>query len=484
MIDRSDPRSMKAQFFSTVGKSLVPFADAASDQLPLSRILRLALFQVSVGMAMVLLMGTLNRVAIVELGIQAWIIAVLAALPVLIAPFRAVIGHRSDHHRSAIGWKRAPYLWFGTLWQFGGLAILPFSLLLISGDTTGPMWIGYAGGALAFLMVGVGMHMTQTAGLALATDLAPEDTRPRVVALLYVMLLVGMGISAFIFGWLLRDFSQIKLIQVIQGAAAMTLVLNVIALWKQESIKPMSREERARPIPSFREAWRDLISGGRAGRLLAAIALGTGAFAMQDILLEPYGGQILGMSVGQTTALTGLWSLGALAGFAVAARAMSRGYEPCLLAAWAAVAGVFAFSAVIFSDPLGSTDLFRAGAVGIGFGSGLFAVSGLTAAMALARNGSGLALGAWGAATATAAGVGVLLGGIVKDVVASVARTGVLGEGMNVPAIGYSTVYHMEIGLLFLTLVVLGPLVRRQPRPRTATSASERERFGLAEFPT
>lgn len=55
---------------------------------------------------------------------------------------------------------------------------------------------------------------------------------------------------------------------------------------------------------------------------------------------------------------------------------------------------------------------------------------------------------------------------------------------MNVPAIGYSTVYHMEIGLLFLTLVVLGPLVRRQPRARTATSASERERFGLAEFPT
>ena len=31
-----------------------------------------------------------------------------------------------------------------------------------------------------------------TAGLALATDLAPADARPRVVALLYVMLLVGM----------------------------------------------------------------------------------------------------------------------------------------------------------------------------------------------------------------------------------------------------------------------------------------------------
>ena len=482
MSDAPASRSMKAQFFSTVGKSLVPFADAASPELPLSRILRLALFQVSVGMATVLLMGTLNRVIIVELGIHAWVVAVLAALPVLIAPFRALIGHRSDHHRSAIGWKRAPYLWFGTLWQFGGLAIMPFALLLISGDTTGPMWIGYAGGALAYLMTGVGLHMTQTAGLALATDLAPEETRPRVVALLYVMLLVGVGISAFVFGWLLRDFDNVTLVGVVQGAAVATLVLNLVALWKQETVRPMSREERARPTPSFRDAWRDFLAGGRAGRLLVAIALGTGAFAMQDILLEPYGGEILGMTVGQTTALTGLWSLGALAGFAAAARLLGRGFDPCLLAAWAAVAGVFAFAIVVFSDPLQSAGLFRVGAVCIGFGSGLFAVSGLTAAMALARSGSGLALGAWGAATATAAGAGVLLGGVIKDVVTGLAHSGALGAGLNVPAIGYSTVYHLEIALLFLTLVALGPLIRRAPRTSSQTASSER--FGLAEFPT
>ncbi|MEM1316464.1 MAG: MFS transporter, partial [Pseudomonadota bacterium] len=286
-------RGLKAEFFSTVGKGLVPFADAASDDLPLSRLLRLALFQVSVGMATVLLMGTLNRVMIVELGIGAGLVAALAALPVLMAPFRALLGHRSDHHRSAIGWKRSPYLALGTMWQFGGLAIMPFALLLISGDTTGPMWIGYAGGALAFVMTGIGLHMVQTAGLALATDLAPEETRPRVVALLYVMLLVGMLISAFVFGWLLRDFGKVKLIQVIQGAAALTLILNLVALWKQEAMQPQTKAQRARPIPRFSEAWADLMAGGRAGRLLAAVALGTMGFAMQDILLEPYGGEVL-----------------------------------------------------------------------------------------------------------------------------------------------------------------------------------------------
>ena len=68
----------------------LPFADAASADLPLSRLLRLSLFQVSVGMATALMVGTLNRVMIVELGVGAWLVALMVALPLVAAPFRAV----------------------------------------------------------------------------------------------------------------------------------------------------------------------------------------------------------------------------------------------------------------------------------------------------------------------------------------------------------------------------------------------------------
>ena len=62
---------------------------------------------------------------------------------------------------------------------------------------------------------------------------------------------------------------------------------------------------------------------------------------------------------------------------------------------------------MIFAAPLESVLLFRIGTALIGFGGGLFAAGTLTAAMALARDGeSGLALGAWGAVQATAAGGG------------------------------------------------------------------------------
>ena len=100
------------------GPSFLPFADAATAELPLSRLLRLSLFQVSVGMALVLLIGTLNRVMIVELGVPASLVGVMISLPLLFAPFRAVIGFRSDTHRSVLGWKRVPFIWKGTMVQF------------------------------------------------------------------------------------------------------------------------------------------------------------------------------------------------------------------------------------------------------------------------------------------------------------------------------------------------------------------------------
>ena len=227
--------SRAAALWSRVGTRFLPFADAATAALPLGRLLRLSLFQVSVGMAAVLLTGTLNRVMIVELGMSAAVVAAMVSLPLFFAPLRALVGFRSDHHRSVLGWKRVPYIWFGTLLQFGGLALLPFALLVMTGRGDGPALVGQVGAGVAFLLVGAGMHTTQTAGLALATDLADEKSRPRVVALLYVMLLAGMLVSAIVIGRVLADFSGTRLVQVVQAAAVLTMMLNLVALWKQEA---------------------------------------------------------------------------------------------------------------------------------------------------------------------------------------------------------------------------------------------------------
>jgi BCD family chlorophyll transporter-like MFS transporter len=450
-----------ANNWTRLGTQFLPFADAATAELPLGRLLRLSLFQVSVGMAAVLLVGTLNRVMIVELGVPARLVAIMVALPLAFAPFRAMVGFRSDTHRSVLGWKRVPYIWMGTLIQFGGLAIMPFALIVLSGDSNAPDWVGQAGAGLAFLLIGAGLHTTQTVGLALACDLAPVESQPKVVALLCMMLLLGMVVSALLFGVLLQPFSEIRLIQVIQGAALTTMVLNMAALWKQEPRDP-SRTSKDVAHPSFRDAFADFSREGRATRRLAALGLGTVAFSMQDILLEPYGGQILHLSVGATTSLTALLAVGGLIGFSIAAKALGRGADPYRFAAFGALAGLCAFSAVIFSDPLNSVFLFALGVGLIGFGGGLFAHSTLTAAMNMARKGQiGLALGVWGAVQASAAGLSIAAGGLIRDGISGLATAGALGDGLARPATGYQVVYHIEIALLFATLIAIGPLVRR-----------------------
>ena len=470
--------SRRTPFWTRIGTRFLPFADAATPDLPLGRLLRLSLFQVSVGMAAVLLTGTLNRVMIVELGMSASLVALMVSLPLLFAPLRALIGFKSDHHQSILGWKRVPYIWFGTLMQFGGLAILPFALLVMSGGAPRAAVIGQAGAALAFLLVGAGMHTTQTAGLALATDLAPEHARPRAVALLYVMLLVGMMVSAIVIGRLLADFSPTRLVQIVQGAAALTMVLNIIALWKQEARNRGGVAQTA--TPQFRSVWATFVGRSRTKRLLVAVGLGAAAFSMQDVLLEPYGGQILGLSVGATTSLTALWATGMLTGFALAARRLGDGGEPHRLAGFGGVAGIGAFLFVMFAGPLHSVALLAIGATLIGFGGGLFSVGTLTAAMAISdESRNGLALGAWGAVQATCAGLAIAIGALVRDVISSTAIARDLGPTLAGPGTGYAFVYGVEVVLLLATLVALGPLVRGTG-PDLATPAP---RFGLNEFP-
>ena len=221
--------------WSQVATRYLPFADAASADLPLGQLCRLSLFQVSVGMVAVLTVGTLNRVMIVEIGVGAWLVSLMVALPLLVAPFRALIGLKSDTHRSALGWRRVPFIWMGSGLQFAGLSIMPFALVLLGGETPVQIWTGHIAAGLAFLLAGAGAQVVQTAGLALATDRATETTRPRVVALMYVMLLLGMVGCGALFGLLLENYSPTRLVQVVQGTAVASLMLNFVAVWKQEA---------------------------------------------------------------------------------------------------------------------------------------------------------------------------------------------------------------------------------------------------------
>jgi BCD family chlorophyll transporter-like MFS transporter len=199
-------------------------------------------------------------------------------------------------------------------------------------------------------------------------------------------------------------------------------------------------------------------SGDQALRRLWLIGLGTMAFAMEDVLIEPYGGEILGLSVSATTSLTATLALGGLIGFGYASRVLTRGADPMRIAGLGALVGLPAFVCVMAAAPFQSAALFSTGILLIGVGGGLFGHGTLTSTMNRATAGQeGLALGAWGAVQATAAGLAMAAGGLIRDLVA--ATSGSLA--------GYLSVYGLELAMLVCVLALLPPLLGR-----TAASGS------------
>ena len=291
--------------------------------------------------------------------------------------------------------------------------------------------------------------------------------------MIFTGILVALGVAGIVVFAVSKNTAS-------QGAAAVTMVFNVIALWKQE-VRDPARTAPEAPRPAFRDSWAEFTRDHRTTRFLVALGLGTAAFSMQDIILEPYGAEVLNLSVSATTTLTALLAGGSLCAFALAAWRLSHNADPLRLAAYGALVGIVAFAAVIFAAPLDSPLLFRIGAMLIGFGGGLFSVATLTAAMGLESiDHRGLALGAWGAVQASAAGVAVALGGGLRDLFSGLATQGFFGAGASSVSNGYEFVYQLEIGLLFVTLAAIGPIVGFAGGSASRQAPS---RFGIAEFP-
>jgi BCD family chlorophyll transporter-like MFS transporter len=176
---------------------------------------------------------------------------------------------------------------------------------------------------------------------------------------------------------------------------------------------------------------------------------------------------------------------GAFAGLALSAHYLAQSVNACRVAGYGALIGIGGFLAVIFAAPFASLAVFAVGVALVGLGGGLFAMGTLTATMEIDAGGfGGMTIGAWGAVQATAAGLGIALGGGLRDFFGNLAASGALGTAMDGPATGYQVVYHLEIGLLFATLIAIGPLATRLAGGVQAqVNARSQKQLGLAAEP-
>ncbi len=439
------------------------------------RVIQLGLFQLGMGISLAPVTGTLNRVLIGDLRIPAVAVGLLMAIHYFVSPIRALIGYRSDAARAEGRW-RTPYIVAGAMLTYGGLATAPFSLVLLSHDSPIAFPIALAICLFIFLAYGIGVNIVETTYLALVSDITPQHERGRVLAVLWMMLVLGTIISSIAIGALLTTYSHFMLIRVMQGSAAIFIVLTVVSLLGRERLRPDGTLEghdiEVRVRLSLRHSigvlWR---TPGLRG-LFVVLFIATLAFAAHDVLLEPYGAQILGMSVTATTQLTALWGTSMLAAIAIGGLALWRQKSPALLIIAGCLLGALGFLVISLTTGPQLVNFFRLGVALIGAGRGVFIVGSVSLIMSLADSShTGLFLGLWGVVQALAQGFGTVGSGLTRDVAQS---------QLSSVLYGYVLVYG---GALVALLVSLALLLALRLRRRLADGSIRSPWAGLQDIP-
>lgn len=410
------------------------------------RVLRLGLFQFGIGVSLAPITGTLNRVLIHELSLSAGFVALLMSIHYFISPIRTVIGHTSDTRRSLGRW-RTPLIIFGAMLTFGGLTTAPFSLILFSPESNlhGP--ITYVICVIIFAIYGVGVNIVETTYVALVGDVTADHDRGKTLAILWLMLVVGTVVGALITGLVLQNYTHSRLIGVLQASALVFMVCAVVSVIGQEKMRPDGTlvnkpPERIRFAlgESLRKVWQAPTLRG----IFFIFFVATLGFGTHDILLEPYGAEILGMSVTATTLLTALWGVAMIIAIVGAGAWLWRGGSSARLLILGGSAGIIGFVCVSASGYINIFGGFQFGVACIGIGRGLFIVGSIATVMNLAdRNHTGLFIGVWGVVQSLAQGVGTIGGGVARDYIKV--------QYQN-PLLGYVAVYAVA-GVLLVIMV-------------------------------
>jgi BCD family chlorophyll transporter-like MFS transporter len=374
-------------------------------------IVRLGLVQAAIGAVVMLATSLLNRVMVVEYGMAAAVPAGLVALHYAVQLARPVWGHGSDR-----GHARTP-------WIIGGVAVLGLgAMLAVLALPLAPLPANFLL-LLGFVLIGAGVGAAGTSLLALlAAGVAPQR-RAAAAAVTWIMMVMGIVISAGTAGAMLDPFSWGRLVQVSGSIALAALVLTVAATFRLErGVRAAAPEPEHQT--SLAEALRAVFAETAARRFTVFVFLSMLAYSMQDLILEPFAGIVFGMTPAQSTSLSAVQHSGVLLGMIIAGVGGSAfaGRAAGELRGWIAagcVGSALALAGLAVGAGVGPGWPLAANIGALGFANGVFAVSAIGAMMSLAGSGSGadtgVRMGVWGAAQGIAFGLGGLAGAVGVD---------------------------------------------------------------------
>lgn len=449
----------------------MPCAEVPSDVKGLSwaGIIRLGLVQTSLGAIVVLTTSTMNRVMVVELALPAMLPGFLVGLHYAIQMLRPRLGYGSD-----VGGRRTPWIIGGMATLAAGGTLAAWAILLMVDN----VMLGIGVSLVAFLLIGLGVGAAGTSLLVLLAKQVKEARRPAAATVVWIMMIVGFVVTATVAGGFLDPFSPERLLEVTATVSGSALLLTVAAVWGIErrplpalALPASALAPAASAPPPFFAALREVWTEPEARLFTIFVFMSMLAYSAQDLVLEPFAGAIFGMTPGESTKLAGVQHGGVLIGMlmvALAGRSVGR-FRLGSVGQWmygGCLASALTLAGLVFAAVVGPAWPLKPSVFLLGVANGAFAVAAIGMMMTLAHSGrtgrEGIRMGLWGAAQATAFGLGGFAGTLIVDVCRWL--TGQI-------AFSYGAVFLMQ-AILFTVAAMVAANINRmgqtQPEPRAS----------------
>ncbi len=448
----------------------------STENLGVARNVKIGMFHLGSGMSDVLTTGVWNRIMISDLGFSATPVGLLVSLRYFLAPLGVWAGRMSDRHAIG-GYCRVSWVWSGRLLMLLSTFMLGWLTAGLAGgmDATALVWVGLA---TALFIFSLGSALSGSTFLALIYDRAPEHQRGRAVGIVWTFLLLGFTVGGIVFGILLPSTEAADLIGYLGAAGASLLTHAELLIAGQLSFSPdtlltlfivgglvmgalwffslLGEERRVKrgarvlavsddPQTSLREdlglVWRS-----RPMRFFAMYLSLSMAFAFsQDLVLEPFAGDVFDMSANVTTRFAAYWGSMAILGtlfFLWLSRKWTRMNNTVMSFSGVALL-VLTFALFALSAALEIRQLVTPGLILLGLGLGIWNVGTLGLMMDMSPvERAGTFLGFWTLVVTFSRGFGVSGGGIVRDIALN------LGLSVNM---SYGLVFALGVGGLTLS---------------------------------
>lgn len=441
-------------------------SDSSRDQ-PLPRItlwtmFRLGLFQMGLGVMSLLTLGILNRVMIDELKVLPFLAAGAIAMHQFVAPARVWFGQMSDA-KPILGYHRTGYVWIGAA-LFTSIAFLALQAILQLGSSlqaTGwsvstYLWVAVV--AASFAIYGLALSASSTPFAALLVDVSDEDNRSKLVGVVWSMLMVGIVVGAIVGSKLLQtpeicgtnilsydpslsgkmaDIPKLRasLSPVFMGLPAAVFGLSLLATVGIE--KKYSRYS-TRSIVAHREdeitlgtALKVLTANRQTGVFFGFLLVLTLSLFMQDAVMEPYGGEVFGMCISETTRLNAPFGMGTLIGISSTGFWILPRLGKHRTVRWGCTGAAIALGFIILAGFSRNSGLLFAALFCFGLASGVLTAGATSLMLDLtAAETAGTFIGAWGLAQALARGTSTILAGAVLNLGKIIFATPILAYGL------------------------------------------------------